>query len=247
MANLSSAFGQISIKAKSIEAIKNLIILQREFEDKNYYQTELDSFKLNEIQLEKDIDERAFHEKNYFIYDDTFTASGRWSFESNVECFLNSLEFNTNDSEQLRKLKEKCQKEPYKIHFDINDEEGGNQVLCTAIASIYYDPNQDVKNYTYDITENYDYTVENLISLDFYEEGDIVSASYLIDNYDTYFTDKYNHIYAIFIENKEEIIKLLKSHPYPDSIYYDLDELIVEHTPLENFLIEKEYYHVINK
>lgn len=239
MANLSSAFGQISIKAKSIEATKNLIILQREFEDKNYYQTELDSFKLNEIQLEKDINERAFHEKNYFIYDDNFTASGRWSFESNVKCFLNSLEFNTNDSEQIRKLKEKCQKESYEIHFDINDEEGGNQVLCTAIASIYYDPNQYVKNYTYDVTENYDYTVENLIGLDFYEEGDIVSASYLIDNYDLYFTQEYDN--AIFIENKDAILQLLKSHPYPESVYYDLDELISDHEELKKYLEEKGY------
>ena len=239
MANLSSAVGQITIKAKSIEAIKNLIILQREFEDKNYYQTELDSFKLNEIQLEKDIDERVFHEKNYFIYDDTFTASGRWSFESNVKCFLNSLEFDKDDSEQLRKLKEKCQKETYEIQFDINDEECGNQVLYTAIASIHYNPNEGIKDYTYDITENYDYTVENLIGLDFYEEGDIVSASYLINNYDLYFTQKYDD--AIFIQNKDAILQLLKSHPYPENVYYDLDELISDQEELKKYLEEKGY------
>lgn len=48
MANLSSAFGQITIKAKSIEAIKNLIILQKEFEKTSCYETNLNSFYLNE-------------------------------------------------------------------------------------------------------------------------------------------------------------------------------------------------------
>ena len=38
MANISSAFGQIAIKAKSLEAIKNLIILQEEFKRTSHCQ-----------------------------------------------------------------------------------------------------------------------------------------------------------------------------------------------------------------
>lgn len=68
-----------------------------------------------------------------------------------------------------------------------------------------------------------------------------MSASYLINNYDTYFTDEYDKNDAIFIDNKDEIVKLLKSHPYQTSIYYDLDELVIDHTPLEEFLVEKGY------
>jgi len=68
-----------------------------------------------------------------------------------------------------------------------------------------------------------------------------LSASYLINNYDTYFTDEYDKNDAIFIDNKDEIVKLLKSHPYQTSIYYDLDELVIDHTPLEEFLVEKGY------
>lgn len=85
MANLSSAFGQITIKAKSIEAIKNLIILQEEFEKTSCYETNLNSFCLNDQELEKDIVENAIQTgDNYFIYEDNFNATGRWSFESNV-------------------------------------------------------------------------------------------------------------------------------------------------------------------
>lgn len=242
MANLSSAFGQITIKAKSIEAIKNLIILQKEFEKTSCYETNLDSFKLNNHQLEKDIKDNALHTgDNYFIYNDNFTASGRWSFESNVSWFLDSLEFEDNDSEEIRKLKEKCKKETYEIQFDINDEEGGCQFIETAIASIDYDPEKDLKNYTYDVTCNYDYTIENLIKLGFYDEGEILSPSYLIDNYDTYFTDEYDKTETIFIENKDEILPLLKSHPYQTSIYYDVDELVIDHSPLEEFLVKKGY------
>ena len=160
MANISSAFGQITIKAKSTEAIKNLIILQEEFERTSHYETELSAFHLNEYELEKDIIENAIETKDgYFIYEDNFTASGRWSFESNVRWFLDSLEFEDNDSKEIKKLKEQCQKEKYEIQFDINDEESGCQFICTAIASIHYDPEKDIKDYTYDVTSDYDYNV----------------------------------------------------------------------------------------
>lgn len=242
MANISSAFGQIIIKAKSLEAIKNLIILQEEFERNSHYETNLNSFDLNEYQLEKDIVENAIQTSDgYFIYEDNFNASGRWSFESNVRWFLDSLEFSDEDSEEIKKLKEQCQKEKYEIQFDINDEESGCQFIVSAFATLDYDPKNDIKDYTYDVIADYDYTVENLIKLDFYENGEILSPSYLINNYDTYFTDEYDKNDAIFIDNKDEIVKLLKSHPYQTSIYYDLDELVIDHTPLEEFLVEKGY------
>ena len=237
MANISSAFGQIIIKAKSLEAIKNLIILQEEFERTSHYETNLNSFDLNEYQLEKDIKTSD----GYFIYEDNFNASGRWSFESNVRWFLDSLEFSDEDSEEIRKLKEQCQKEEYAIQFDINDEESGSQFIVSAFATIDYDPKNDIKDYTYDVIADYNYNVENLVKLGFYDEGEILSPSYLIDNYDTYFTDEYEKNDAIFIDNKDEIVPLLKSHPYPTSIYYDLDELVIDHTPLEEFLVEKRY------
>ena len=242
MANISSAFGQITIKAKSTEAIKNLIILQEEFERTSHYETNLNSFDLNEYQLEKDIVDNTIQTSDdYFIYEDNFNASGQWSFESNVRWFLDSLEFSDEDSEEIKKLKEQCQKEKYEIQFDINDEESGCQFICTAIASIHYDPEKDIKDYTYDVIADYDYTVENLIKLGFYDESEILSPSYLIDHYDTYFTDEYDKNDAIFIYNKDEILPLLKSHPYQTSIYYDLDELVIDHTPLEEFLVEKGY------
>ncbi len=242
MANISSAFRQIIIKAKSLEAIKNLIILQKEFEKTSEYETNLNSFDLNEYQLKKDIFENVIQTSDdHFIYEDNFNAYGRWSFESNVRCFLDSLEFEDNDSEEIRKLKEQCQKEKYEIQFDINDEESGCQFICTAIASIHYDPEKDIKDYTYDVTTDYDYTVENLIKLGFYDEGDILSPSYLIDNYDNYFSEEYGKNDIIFIENKNQILQLLKSHPYQTSIYYDLNELVIDHTPLEEFLVEKGY------
>ena len=243
MANLSSAFGQITIKAKSIEAIKNLIILQKEFEKTSCYETNLNSFDLNKKQLEKDIVENAIQtDDDYFIYKDNFTATGRWSFESNVSWFLNSLEFLENDSEEIRKLKEKCQKEEYEIDFEINDEEPGCQFIVSAIASIDYDPSQNLKDYTYDITADYDHTVENLIKLGFYDNGDILSADYLINNYNKYFTDEYDAIDKIFMDHKNKIVKLLKSHPYKDCVYYELDELIEDHDQLKEFLVEKGYH-----
>lgn len=178
MANLSSAFGQITIKARSIEAIKNLIILQKEFEKTSCYETNLNSFYLNENEFNKQIKEHSIQTgDNYFVYKDDFTATGRWSFESNVRWFLDSLEFSDEDSEQTKQLKEKCQNEFYEISFDINDEESGCQFIQSAVATIDYDPIEKEKDYTYDITTDYDYTVDNLIKLGFYNDGDIKKNS----------------------------------------------------------------------
>lgn len=242
MANLSSAFGQITIKAKSIEAIKNLIILQREFEKTSCYETNLNSFYLNENELNKQIKEHSIQTgDDYFVYKDDFTATGRWSFESNVRWFLDSLEFSDADSEQTRQLKEKCQNEFYEIHFDINDEESGCQFIQSAVATINYDPIEKEKDYTYDVTTDYDYTIDNLIKLGFYDDGDILSADWLIDNYNNYFYAEDNEIDKLFINNKTEIVDLLKKHPYRNCVYYDLEDLIVDHKELETFLNQKRY------
>ena len=240
MANLSSAFGQITIKAKSIEAIKNLIILQNEFEKTSCYETNLNSFHLNE--LNKQIKEHSIQTgDDYFIYKDDFTATGLWSFESNVRWFLDSLEFSDADSEQTRQLKEKCQNEFYEIHFDINDEESGCQFIQSAVAIIDYDPIKKEKDYTYDVTTDYDYTVDNLIKLGFYDDGDILSADWLIDDYNNYCYEENDEIDKLFIDNKTEIVDLLKKHPYRNCVYYDLEDLIVDQKELETFLNQKRY------
>ena len=242
MANLSSAFGQITIKAKSIEAIKNLIILQNEFEKTSCYETNLNSFHLTENELNKQIKEHSIQTgDDYFIYKDDFTATGLWSFESNVRWFLDSLEFSDADSEQTRQLKEKCQNEFYEIHFDINDEESGCQFIQSAVAIIDYDPIKKEKDYTYDVTTDYDYTVDNLIKLGFYDDGDILSADWLIDNYNNYFYEENDEIDKLFIDNKTEIVDLLKKHPYRNCVYYDLEDLIVDQKELETFLNQKRY------
>ena len=93
----------------------------------------------------------------------SFSATGRWSFESNVRWFLDSFEISDEDSEQIKQLKEKCQNEFYEISFDINDEESGCQFIQSAVATIDYDPITKERDYTYDVTTNYDYTVDNLI------------------------------------------------------------------------------------
>lgn len=242
MANLSSAFGQITIKAKSIKAIENLIILQKEFEKTSCYETNLNSFYLNKNELNKQIKEHSIQTDNdYFIYKDDFTATGRWTFQSNVRWFLDSLEFSDTDSEQIKQLKEKCQNEFYKIHFDINDEESGCQFIVSAVATINYDPITKEQDYTYDIITDYDYTVENLIKLGFYDDGNILSAEWLIDNYNNYFYYENNKTDKLFIDNKTEIVNLLKEHPYRDCVYYDLNDLIVDHKELETFLNQKGY------
>lgn len=106
MANISNAFGEITINANSIDAIKNFIILQREFNKHKDYQTELATFILSDSGLEEDITDYTTTTANsQFIYEDKFTASSRWNFENNVKHFLDALEISNDDSNELRILK----------------------------------------------------------------------------------------------------------------------------------------------
>lgn len=241
MANISNAFGEITINANSIDAIKNFIILQREFNKHKDYQTELATFILSDSGLEEDITDYATTTANsQFIYEDKFTASSRWNFENNVKHFLDAFEISNDDSNELKILKEACRKESYHIRFDITDEESGCQLLRTAVATIDYNPKQNIKNYTYEVITSYDYTVENLITLGVYNDDEILSPTYVINHYDDVIYDENNALDNLLMTYKEDILKLLASHPYPNGIYYSLEDLIDDYKELKDFLNKKK-------
>lgn len=45
----------------------------------------------------------------------------------------------------------------------------------------------------------------------------------------------------MYRENKEKIIKVLKTLDYRDSVYYDIDELIADYEALDNLVGEIEH------
>lgn len=234
MANLSNADGTITIKAKSTDAIYNLLLAQRYAEAEYEYRTEFTSSNLSATKLKSDIENISFtNQENLKVYTDTFYGIGRWSFESNVNWFMDCLKPDSNDPYNIKEAKLKAQKEYYHIQFEIKDEEPGCEMLYEATATIEYNPESKKSNISYDIIQEYDYTRDNLIKVGFYTDDELFSINDIIENFDDY-TDYWGYDEELIINHKQDIINILKILPNKDYPYTELYELIESHPLLDD-------------
>lgn len=236
MANLSNADGTITIKAKSTDAIYNLLLAQNYVESEYEYRTQITASNSNSVKLKSDIENNSFTNKNGFtVFSDTFYGIGRWSFESNVNWFMDCLQIDSSDLEYIKEAKLKAQKEYYRIEFEIRDEEPGCEMLYEATATIVYNPETKKSNISYDIIQEYDYTRDNLIKVGFYTDDELFSINDIIENFDDY-TDYWGIDEEIVINHKQDIINVLKTLPSKDYPYTELYELIEAHPTLDDFI-----------
>ena len=243
MANLSNADDTITIKAKSTDAIYNLLLAQRYADAQYEYRTELTSSNLNATELKSDIENISFtNQENIKVYTDTFYGIGRWSFECNVNWFMDCLELDSNDPDDIKEAKLKAQNEYYLIKFEIKDEECGYEMLYEATATIEYNPKTKKSNISYDIIQEYDYTRDNLIKLGFYTKDEIYSINDVIENFDDY-TDDWGYNEEIIINHKQDIIDILETLPDKDYPYRELYEIIEYNHKLEMLFEELEYQY----
>lgn len=90
MANMSDAFGEITIYAASVDVLIDLIQCHLKYEEGAYYSTSLDLFE--DVSPENRTEIIKIVEENYELDSTThdamlvsdFTATGRWSFQSNI-------------------------------------------------------------------------------------------------------------------------------------------------------------------
>lgn len=234
MANLSNADGTITIKAKSTDAIYNLLLAQNYVESEYEYRTQITASNSNSVKLKSDIENNSFTNKNGFtVFSDTFYGIGRWSFESNVNWFMDCLELDSNDPDDIKEAKLKAQKEYYHIQFEIKDEEPGCEMLYEATATIEYNLETKKSNISYDVIQEYDDTRENLIKLGFYTDDELFSINDIIENFDDY-TDYWGYDEELIINHKQDIINILKILPNKDYPYTELYELIESHPLLDD-------------
>lgn len=214
MANLSDVFGTFSIKGKSKKSIETLLKLKEIFEKDACYSTNLvlDGYSSENTAT------------------GSFTATGRWSFKSNVDCFFDCIDTNS-DNDEVVALSKEIFDEAFEIKFDFIDSESGSNFVHSGLASATY--NAGDKEIAYDICNSGDYTVENLIDYGVYEFGEIFSVQWLIDNYDEYFKNK-----ELYMKYREEILEILNSCDFKESVYDGFEDLVVEYPTLEEFLTE---------
>lgn len=235
MANLSNADGTITIKAKSTDAIYNLLLAQNYVESEYEYRTQITASNSNSVKLKSDIENNSFTNKNGFtVFSDTFYGIGRWSFECNVNWFMDCLELDSHDPDDIKEAKLKAQNEYYLIQFEIKDEECGCEMLYEATATIEYNPETKKSNISYDIIQEYDYTRDNLIKVGFYTDDELFSINDIIENFDDY-TDYWGYDEELIINHKQDIINILKILPNKDYPYTDLGEIIDAHPTLDDF------------
>ena len=97
MANMSDAFGNITIYAASVDELVDLIQCHLKYEEGAYYSTSLDLFE--DVSPEDNSAIRKLVEENYKLDFNThdavlisdFTATGRWSFKSNIGWYFPCL------------------------------------------------------------------------------------------------------------------------------------------------------------
>lgn len=237
MANISSAFGTVLIQAQTPELIKKLLQLHEASEKKAYYDTTID------------FDEKEFDTKIYkvpnedeYAYESYFSASGRWTFESNLNWFFSPLKGNYDeefkqDDEKLIQLKNQIKEHDFTVIFKFTDSESGCDFIHKGIATLEWSASEQTDTVQYDIIESYNYTVESLLDCEIYDEGDVLSVQYILDNYDEVMRNED----PIFMKYRNKFIELLDELPYKDTVLYEFDELYDQYTEFNDLVDELKH------
>ncbi|MCF0107222.1 MAG: hypothetical protein HUJ53_10695 [Holdemanella sp.] len=156
MANISNAFGHLTIIAKDRKTIDNLINL-------------IDSYAANSDYF-TDIEDGGIYRRDSGMYrfEGSFIAGGRWSYTNNLEIFRELA------LDSMEKLARVCEKEWWRIDYDFTDYEPGMDLFYNAQGHIEHGEGmrfEDIR-YTEDNHEDIDITLKNILDYDM-EELDI--------------------------------------------------------------------------
>lgn len=189
MANLSDTFGTFTIHSPSIDHLVDFLILHNKFEEKAYYNT-----TFTEIDGYKDISDRnailehiEYHidpETQVVTVDLGFSATGRWSFETNLRWFFNCITEPFIDPEYAR-LQDSIKNTPFKVEVSYFDSEAGCDFILEANAQLHYNP-ADEEPITIDVhvQDSGDYTASNLIKFGFYTKNEVWDTEYILKEND---------------------------------------------------------------
>lgn len=173
MANISSAYGTVTITADSDQAIRDLLSLHELTEDGATYQTEFESdcnvsFELHTTETEDG--------KRSLIMD--FTGDGRWDITTNFDRFWIAL-FSENDE-----LTTKVKHQSYMVEFNYFDEETGCGFIAEGTYVTAWDTKTQQSSIILDTSDTYEYTAENLIRFGFTDNA--YDSESILGNWDEF-------------------------------------------------------------
>ena len=256
MANLSTAFGTVTITAKDPNILAQFLSLHLKSEERAHYGTTLtDINKLNIKEVQQYVKKNSYPSKpdpNYYSINLTFSGTGRWSFISNINWFFSCLKnldkhdhpLNNNIDPLYLEMAQSLSKERLTANWHVTDSESGCDFISVYDMEITWNPEkqeQVILSETEEIST--DYTAENLIEYDFYDQGEVWDIQYIRDNYD-YFIEclkqentDFSNDYKTIVENilaQPDKFKEFINKPDHDvsAIWYDISEILLDELEL---------------
>lgn len=154
MANCSSAFGTVRVKAdnKILKELAKYVQDVLGYEQACYY---------------TGVDEWDYEDG---LASGFFIGCGRWAFEANCKNTYEWLSHGAERSEELAKTWAELNKHDWTIEYEFTDEEGGCQVLYEMECAVHHKAGEEKADMEVISVENYDYTAENLVMLGVYDD-----------------------------------------------------------------------------
>lgn len=263
MANISSGYGTVTIYAKELEDIAQLVYLQYLSEKNCYYYTTLTG--IDALSPILDDDNKTLNDKINTIYNElhankveisedcpictefTLEFSGRWTFANNIDWFFKetfNLNNNRNHEDEINQLIDKVKQRNYYVQFNFTEEESGCDFIQEGDVTIKWDGQRQEQTIESEEYHEYEYSASNLIGFGFNDAGDVWDTEYIIENPETFkycLLETYDEQYLVEIaENFDLFIAFLKDNQeeLDTGVYWEIQEWFDDSFAIDNLDVE---------
>lgn len=133
MANVSDANGYFTIDSKDENAVKAMVYLM-ELLDCDEYGTYFKDYLSDENMYDKVCEK----DDGTYFYGTTFSGTGRWTYETNIERMMKWIEYEALHFKEDIKIMEYLEDQDYSITFDFVDYECGNEIFYSKIMQVIH-------------------------------------------------------------------------------------------------------------
>lgn len=263
MANISSGYGTVTIYAKEVNDIAELVYLQYLSEKRASYYTTLT--EIDELSPILDNDNNTLNDKLTAIYKELYTdttdtyedcpiyaeftldLAGRWTFTNNINWFF-SQAFNLthlyDHSDEINHLIDKVKRRNYYVQFNFTEEESGCVFIQEGGVTIKWDGQHQEQTIESEEYHEYEYSATNLIGFGLYDAGDVWDTEYIIENPETFkycLLETYDEQYLVEIaENLDLFITFLKNNreELDTGVYWEIQEWFDDSFAIDNLDVE---------
>lgn len=263
MANISSGYGTVTIYAKEVNDIAELVYLQYLSEKRASYYTTLT--EIDELSPILDNDNNTLNDKLTAIYKKLYTdttdtyedcpiyaeftldLAGRWTFTNNINWFF-SQAFNLthlyDHSDEINHLIDKVKRRNYYVQFNFTEEESGCVFIQEGGVTIKWDGQHQEQTIESEEYHEYEYSATNLIGFGLYDAGDVWDTEYIIENPETFkycLLETYDEQYLVEIaENLDLFITFLKNNreELDTGVYWEIQEWFDDSFAIDNLDVE---------